>query len=160
MTDKQKKQSVPITIMLKLNRKDESKQNTLTQMVSPSPQKMDVKENNVTKYMVSRKAISYHRTKMRRVVHNGQRTMTQMMSLPNASRSVKKEPFVLTQLDSDYPTSPSASVIDLLSQASSDMSENLLPSDISENLLPEVTNNKTMGAPLALLGPVPKKDKA
>ena len=70
---KQKKQLVPSTIMLKTKRNV----TTLTQMVSPTPKKMQRTENNGTSSMVSRKATTFHRTKNQRIVHQGQSTMTQ-----------------------------------------------------------------------------------
>jgi len=62
----------------------------------------------------------------------------------------------LTQISCDYPTSPSASVIDLLSHASDDISEDLLShasDDISEDLLPEWKLTHAMGSPIINLGP-------
>lgn len=114
--------------MLKLKTKDdEPNVYTLTQMVSTTHKKMDLKENNATRYMVSRKATTYHRTKMRCIIQQGQPTMTQTFTSVEQSLSVTPEPFVFTQLSSDYPTSPSASVIDLLSHASDELSKDLLP---------------------------------
>ena len=86
----------------------------LPQMVSPTPKKARLKDNTATRYMVSRKATTFKHTKMRRIVCNAQPTMTQTFSPAYKPISVKNEPFDLTQLSCDYPTSPSASVIDLL----------------------------------------------
>ena len=149
--DNQKKRSVPSTIMLK-----SEPDQTLTQMVSPTPKKPHLKENNATRYMVSRKATTFKHTKMRRIVHNAQPTMTQTFSPAYKPISVKEVPFDLTQLSCDYPTSPSASVIDLLSHASDDISEDLLShasDNISENLLPEEMLTQAMGSPIINLGP-------
>ena len=145
-----KKRSVPSTIMLKSD-----PQQTLTQMVSPTPKKASLKEDNATRYMVSRKATTFKHTKMRRIVRNAQPTMTQTFSPAYKPISVKNEPFDLTQLSCDYPTSPSASVIDLLSHASEDICEDQ-PShasdDISEDLLPEGTLTQAMGSTIIDLG--------
>ena len=150
-SENRKKRSVPSTIMLKSD-----PHQTLTQMVSPTPKKASLKEDNATRYMVSRKATTFKHTKMRRIVRNAQPTMTQTFSPAYKPISVKNEPFDLTQLSCDYPTSPSASVIDLLSHASEDISEDQ-PShasdDISEDLLPEGTLTQAMGSPIIDLGP-------
>ena len=85
-----------------------------------------------------------------------QPTITQTFSPAYTPISIKDEPFDLTQLSCDYPTSPSASVIDLLSHASEDISENLLShasDDISEDLLPEGTLTQAMESPIINLGP-------
>ena len=142
-TTRQKKQSVPSTIMLK----DIPGIGTLTQMVSPTP-----KKNQGTSYMVSRKATTFQRTKMRRIVHQGQPTMTQTFHTTPQASKVKPEPIVFTQLSCDCPTSPSASVIDLISHASdaaSELSDDLL----SDDLLPEGTITQAMGSPVTNLGP-------
>ena len=140
MSQPQKKRTVPSTIMMK----SEPDLYTLTQMVSPTPKKAMKKENNETRYMVSRKATTFKRTKMRRIVRNSQPTMTQTFAPIDKTLLVKEVPFDLTQLSSEYPTSPSASVIDLLSHASD---------DISEDLLPEGTLTQAMGSPIIDLGP-------
>ena len=121
---KQNKRSVPSTIMLM----SIPGIGTLTQMVSPTP-----KKNQGTRYMVIRKATTYHHTKMRCIIHQGQPTMTQTFHTTPQASKVKDEPIVLTQLSCEYPTSHSASVIDLLPHASDAASE------LSEDLLPEGT---------------------
>ena len=70
---RQLKQSVPSTIMLK----SIPSIGTLTQMVSPTPKEKNRSVDYGTSYMVSRKATTFHHTKLRRIVHQGQPTMTQ-----------------------------------------------------------------------------------
>jgi len=142
-SSKQKKQVVPSTIKLKAKRNV----TTLTQMVTPTPKKLQRTENNGRSYMVSRKATTFHSTKMQRIVKNGQPTMTQTFKTAPQAFTVKEEPFVFTQLSCEYPTSPSASVIDLLSHASDAASE------LSEDLLPEGMLTQAIGSPVANLGP-------
>ena len=135
---KQNKRSIPSTIMLK-NIPDIG---ILTKMVSPP-----LKKNQGTSYMVSRKATTYHRTKMCRIIHQGQPTMTQTFHTTPQASKVKDEKIVLTQLSCEYPTSHSASVIDLLPHASDAASE------LSEDLLPEGTITQAMVSPMTHLGP-------
>ena len=140
---RQKKQPVPSTIMLR----SIPGIGTLTQMVSPTPKKKNRSVDYGTSYMVSRKATTFHRTKLRRIVHQGQPTMTQTFKNAPETIDIKEEPFVFTQLSNEYPTSPSASVIDLLSHASD------ASSDLSKDLLPEGTLTQASGNPIVNLGP-------
>ena len=84
---------------------------------------------------------------MRRIVHQGQPTMAQTFHTTPQASTVKDDPIVFTQLSCDYPTSPSACVIDLLSHSSDAASE------LSDDLLPEGTITQAMGSPVTNLGP-------
>ena len=146
---RQAKVSVPSTIVLK----SIPGIGTLTQMVSPTSKKKNrsVDYAKSTSYMVSRKATTYHRTKLRRIIHKGQPTMTQAFKNAPETIVIKEEPYVFTQLSTESPTecptSPSASVIDLLSHASD------ASSDLSEDLLPDGTLTQASGSPIVNLGP-------
>ena len=138
---RQKKESVPSTILFK----EIPGIGTLTQMVTPTPKQKNRSVDSGTSSMVSRKTTTYHRTKLRRIVQQRQPTMTQILKNAPDTVVANEEPFVLTQL-SECPTSPSASVIDLLS--GSDES-----SVLSENLLPDGTLTQAKGNTIAHLGP-------
>ena len=142
-TTKNTKRSVPSTIMWK----NIPGIGTLTQIVSPTP-----KKDKRRSYKVSRTDTTYHRTKMRRIIHQGQPTTTQTFHTDPKVSSIQDEPSIdLTQLSGGCPTSTSGSVIDLLSHASDAASE------LSEDLLAEGTMTQAMGSPMTDLGPYSRR---
>ena len=116
------KRKIPSTIIVSAS----PEQVTLTQFVSPTPKKSKPTTSNETRYMVSRKLTTFQHTKVKCMVKNSQPTMTQTFKPTNESLSVKDEPFRFTQLNHDFPISPSASVIDLRSHGSEELSIDLL----------------------------------
>lgn len=138
--DPNTKRKIPLIIIVSAR----PEQVTLTQFVSPTPKKSKPNISNATRYMVSRKLTTFQHIKVKCIVKNSQPTMTQTFKPVNESLSVKDEPFRFTQLNDDFPNSPSASVIDLRSQESEELSIDLL----NDELLTQAE-----GSPISHLGP-------